>query len=146
MDAGRSTPTIVTHVRGEQFSVRIRSHEIVVDQTIAAGGNDSAPTPLELLGASLGSCVAFYVHKFFHARGLPAGDLRVEVTNTRAKNPSRIDSFNVKVVLPADIPEKYMPLLERVLESCPAHNTLGMGAKINVEFLEQAAAEIVAAV
>ena len=94
--------------------------------------------PLELLGASLGSCIAYYVHHFFHARGLPADDLKVEVSNTRAKNPTRIDSFQVKVTLPADVPEKYMPLLNRILETCPAHNTLGMGARIDVEFLEPA--------
>lgn len=139
MDTGHRTPTVVTYLDGEKFSIRIRSHEIVVDQTIAAGGSDSAPTPIELLGASLASCIAYYVHHFFHTRGLPSGDLKVEVTNTRAKNPTRIDSFQVKVTLPADVPEKYMPLLDRILETCPAHNTLGMGARIDVEFLEPAA-------
>ena len=141
MDTGPGSPTVVTHLNGEQFSIRIRTHEILVDQTIKGGGNDAAPTPLELLGASLGSCIAYYVHKFFHTRGLPSDELRVEVTNTRATNPTRIDSFAVKVILPADIPEKYMPLLNRILETCPAHNTLGLGAKIDVEFLEPVATE-----
>lgn len=137
MNTGAGTPTVVTHLGGEKFSIRIRSHEIVVDQTIAGGGNDSAPTPLELLGASLGSCIAFYVRRFLRTRGLP-DNVSVEVSHTRAQNPSRIDGFVVTVRLPGDIPEKHMHLVERVLEACPAHNTLGMGAKIDVEFLEPA--------
>ena len=135
MENGGPTPTLVTHAGGAKFSIKIRSHEIMVDQTVAGGGCDSAPTPLELLGASLGSCIAYYVHQFFHTRGLPADDLTVEVSQTKARNPTRIDSFSVRVTLPADIPEKYMPLLHRILETCPAHNTLIGGTKVAVEFV-----------
>lgn len=138
MDTGIPTPTVVTHLDGEKFSIRIRSHEIIVDQTVKGGGEDSAPTPLELLGASLGSCIAFYVRRFLATRELPSHELRVEVSSTRDQHPSRIDAFQVKVTLPPDIPQKYLPMIERVLESCPAHNTLGMGAKIDVAFLEPA--------
>jgi len=129
-----STPTTVTHVADVKFAIKIRSHEIVVDQTFAGGGNDSGPTPLELLGAALGSCIAYYIHQFLHTRGLEADGLRVSVSQTRAQNPSRIDSFSVDVELPENIPEKYLPLLERVIESCPAHNTLALGADIGVKF------------
>ena len=128
------TPTVVTHISGVQFSIGIRSHEIIVDQTFAGGGNDSAPTPLELLGAALGSCIAYYIHRFFHTRGLPADGIRVLVSENRVQNPSRIDSFSVEVELPCDVPPQYAPLLRRVIHTCPAHNTLAMGAKIDVKF------------
>ena len=139
MPNGAGTPIVVTHTDGVKFSIRIRSHEILVDQTIAGGGRDSAPTPLELLGASLGSCIAYYVHHFFHTRGLPADDIRVEVTQQKASHPTRIESFAVKLTLPGDVPEKYLPLLQRVLDTCPAHNTLKLGAEIAVEFVMPAA-------
>ena len=129
-----SFPTIVTHESGERFTIRIRSHELIVDQTIAGGGADSGPTPIELLGASLGSCIAYYLHHFFHTRGLPSHDIRVEVSQTGASGPSRIEAFQVTVHLPADIPQRYMPLLDRVLDACPAHNTLVLGAEVAVKF------------
>jgi uncharacterized OsmC-like protein len=106
----------------------------MVDQTLNGGGTDSAPTPIELLGASLGSCIAYYMHHFLHVRGLPADDISVSVTQKSAANPSRVESFDVMVKLPADIPEHYMPLLRRVLDACPAHNTLAGGSKIDVRF------------
>ena len=106
----------------------------MVDQTINGGGTDSAPTPIELLGAALGSCIAYYVHQFFHSRGLPADDIAVSVVQTSASNPSRVESFEVNVRLPANVPEQYMPLLHRVIDACPAHNTLAPGASIRVIF------------
>lgn len=139
---GARPPIVITHAGGVKFSIRIRSHEIMVDQPVAAGGDDSAPAPIELLAASLGSCVAYYVYNFFHARGLPADDLRVELTQRGARNPSRVESFAVRITLPTDLPAKYVPLLERVVESCPAHNTLQMGAKIDVEFLTPVPASV----
>jgi putative redox protein len=128
-----SPPTVVTHLNGERFAIRIRSHEIIVDQTLAGGGSDSAPTPIELLGASLGSCIAYYVHHFYHTRGLSTEGLRVEVSQRSATNPNRVSDFTVKLVLPSDMPLKYMPLLDRVIQGCPAHNTLMEGARIEVE-------------
>ena len=110
----------------------------MVDQTINGGGTDSAPTPIELLGAALASCIAYYVHHFFHSRGLPADDITVSVVQISAANPSRIESFEVKVGLPSCVPEKYKPLLDRVIDACPAHNTLAPGARIHVAFEEPA--------
>ena len=130
------TPTIVSHVSGVKFAIRIRSHEILVDQTLNGGGTDSAPTPLELLGASLGSCIAYYLHRFLHTRGLPADEIVVAVSHRSTSNPTRIESFDVNVTLPANVPPEYMPLLQRVIDACPAHNTLATGANIGVTFVE----------
>ena len=140
------TPTVVTHVSGVKFAIRIRSHEILVDQTVNGGGTDSAPTPLELLGASLASCIAYYVHQFLHVRGLPADGIVVAVSHHSASNPSRIECFEVKVTLPAEIPMHFRPLLQRVLDSCPAHNTLAMGAHVGVTFEEPSRQSLLAAV
>jgi putative redox protein len=132
--AGQTVPITVTHVSGVKFAIQIRTHQIIVDQTVNGGGADSAPTPVELLGASLGSCIAYYMHRFFHARGLPADDITVSVVQISAPNPNRVECFEVAVRLPADVPDEYMPLLHRVIDACPAHNTLAPGARIYVTF------------
>ncbi len=58
------------------MDVAVRNHTIRTDQPQRAGGEDSAPTPLELPGAALAGCVALYVQKSCEAVGLPACDLR----------------------------------------------------------------------
>lgn len=125
-------PIVVTHEGGAKFAVQIRSHHIVVDQPVRGGGEDSGPAPLELLGASLGTCVALYVHQFCHTRGFPYEGLRVEVEQHGAAHPGRIGQFVVRVLLANDVPAHYAAMLERVARSCPAHNTLTHGAEVTV--------------
>lgn len=129
---GSGVPIVVTHDGGVRFAAQIRSHRIVVDQTVRGGGADSAPAPIELLGAALGTCVAFYVQQFCHARGLPYDGLRVEVEQQGAQHPARIGRFIVRVLLGTEIPAQHAAMLERVAQSCPAHNTLSHGADVTV--------------
>ena len=131
-------PTVVTHLEGACFAAQIRSHTIIVDQPAHAGGEDLGPMPLELLGASLGACVALYVHRFLETRSLQHDGLRVEVSERKVKDPSRVAEFEVRVQLPAAVPEHYMAMLERVVQSCPAHTTLLHGAEVSVSFEEAA--------
>jgi putative redox protein len=125
-------PIVVTHESGVRFAAQIRSHRIVVDQPLRGGGEDLGPAPIELLGASLGTCVALYVQQFCHARELAYEGLRVEVEQHGAANPSRVGRFVVRVVLPCELPDHYAEMLERVARSCPAHNTLTSGAEVTV--------------
>jgi uncharacterized OsmC-like protein len=129
-------PMVITHEGGLKFAADIRGHRLVVDQPVPAGGEDSAPMPLELLGASLGTCVALYVQQFCQARSLPYEGMRVEVEPHGAHG--RIERFDVRVVLPHALPPRYSELLERVARSCPAHNTLVTGAEVDVQ-IEQSA-------
>jgi putative redox protein len=116
-----------------RFSAQVRSHRIVLDQPTTAGGEDSAPMPIEMLGVSLGSCVALYVKQFLASRGFAYAGLRVEVESASVKNPSRIGSFAVKVFAPVELSDEQLQLLDRVARSCPAHNTLTGGAEVMVE-------------
>ncbi len=128
--SGSRSPMIVTHEGGVRFAAHIRQHRLIVDQPASGGGEDSGPMPLELLGASLGTCVALYVQQFCHARSLPYEGMRVEVTPQFADG--RIARFEVRVILPEPLPAHYAKLLDRVARSCPAHSTLAHGAEIGV--------------
>jgi|SRR5690554_2433190 putative redox protein len=123
---------VITHEGGMKFAAQIRGHRITVDQPQGVG-EDSAPMPIELLGASLGTCIGLYVQQFCHARGLPYEGMRVELEQYGAKNPGRIGRFEVRVVLPESLPPQYAAMIERVARSCPAHNTLEHGAEVDVQ-------------
>ena len=125
-------PLVVTHDGGMRFTAQIRTHRLTVDQPVHAGGDDTGPTPLELLGTALGTCIAFYVQQFLQARTLPYDGLRVEVEQHKAAQPSRLGAFVVRVVLPTGLPQAYTELIERVARSCPAHGTLTNAAQVLV--------------
>ena len=132
-------PMVVTHEGGVKFATEIRGHRVVVDQPAGVGA-DEGPMPLELLGASVGTCVALYVQQFCETRGLPYEGMRVEVEQIGARNPSRVARFDVRVVLREEIPSEYAGMLERVAKSCPAHNTLVSGSEVAVRIDQEAPA------
>ena len=125
-------PIVVTHDGGLRFSAQVRSHRVIVDQPNGAGGQDSAPMPIEMLGVSLGTCIALYVQQFCHARSISSEGMRVEVDQVGARNPNRVGRFVVRVVLDHPLPPAYGEMLERVARSCPAHHTLEHGAEVSV--------------
>ena len=127
------TLTQVERAGGLRFDATIRGHTVVMDQPVAAGGGDVAPSPLELLGASLGGCIALYVHQFCAARGIDDDELRVEVVAETARQPYRIGRFVVRLALPATLPAEYHAAIERVVKTCPVHNTLLHPPEIELE-------------
>jgi putative redox protein len=127
---------VVTHERGKRFAAQVRSHQVFTDQPLKASGNDSAPTPLELLGAALGSCVALYVQQFCASRDIPYEGIRVEVDQVGAQNPHRIGSFDLRVVLPAELTPQNVVLIERVVHSCPVHATLAHTPAVATQILQ----------
>lgn len=133
-----SEPIIVTNEGGVRFVAKVRSHEIVTDQPVAGGGADSAPTPLELMAAALGSCVALYIQQFCAVRELPYEGLKIETRYEREGNPSRIAKFFVRATLPPDLPAEYTTMLRRVARTCPAHTTLTLGAGVTVDVVSTA--------
>lgn len=127
------------HSGGMRFTAEVRGHRIETDQPAYGGGEDGAAMPLELLGASLATCVALYVHHFLVSRSLPTEGLRVEVGSEMAQKPKRIGAFTIRVLLPDGIPDEYRERIERVAASCPAHNTLAHPPEMRFSF---AAAEV----
>lgn len=109
---------------GVRFTADVRGHKIRVDQPRQGGGEDTAPSPLELLPASLGTCVAFFVQQFLATRGVNTTGLEVDVGVMGAPNPHRIGRFEVHVGLPAGVPERYRDAVARVAETCTVHHTL----------------------
>lgn len=134
-------PMVITHAGGMKFAAQIRSHTIVVDQPARAGGEDTGPMPIELLGASLGTCVALYAQQFLQSRHLAFEGMSVEVEQRGASNPNRIGEFVVRVNVPGALTAQQLEMLQRVAASCPAHHTLHLGAQVDVQVLAEQLAE-----
>jgi uncharacterized OsmC-like protein len=114
----------VSHLGGDKFEIEVRGHRIRVDQPESMDGEDTGPTPTELFVASLASCSAFYARRYLSRHDLPVEGLRVEASYVMGTSPSRVASFDVRMHLPAGVPEsRHQPLLAMV-NRCTVHSTL----------------------
>ena len=100
-----------------------RGHTIVVDEPADAGGEDTGPTPQELLAASLASCVAITIEMYLRRKGWDVDDIRVDVSGES-------DAFEVVVHLPRSVPEERRERIMRVAGKCPVHKTLAAQAQV----------------
>ena len=106
-----------------RHSVRVRGHELTIDEGTEAGGGDAGPDPQELLAASLASCTAITLEMYAARKGWEIGAVEVAVEYTPAERgcPTR---FELVVRLPEDLPSEQAERLRVIAAKCPVHRTL----------------------
>jgi putative redox protein len=103
--------------------VKVRGHELSADEPKDQGGEDSAPSPQELLAASLASCTAVTMEMYAARKGWDVGDITVDVDYEPAHrgSPTR---FQMTVSLSKELPEEQRERLMQIAAKCPVHRTL----------------------
>jgi putative redox protein len=126
----------VTWIRGSQLAVDVRRHRLLVDQPVDEGGDDRGMTPVELLIASLGSCIGHFAARFCDRHHLPADGLRVTMAWDYEERPHRVGRMTAHVHLPPSVAAALEPAmrdrLQKVLEGCTVHNSIAITPKIDI--------------
>jgi len=126
----------VTWLQGSRLAVEAGRHRLLVDQPEDEGGEDQGMTPVELLLASLGSCIGYFAARFCQRHHLPADGLRVTMAWEYEEKPHRVGSMTARVHLPPSVAETLDPAMrarmQKVLEGCTVHNSIAITPKIGV--------------
>lgn len=103
--------------------IRIRDHQLSADEPTEKGGEDTAPSPQELLAASLASCTAITMEMYASRKGWDIGDLEVQVDYQPAERgcPTR---FELVLRMPTGLTEEQVERLKVIAAKCPVHRTL----------------------
>ena len=118
----------------DRYAVHVRGHELIVDQPVAAGGTDIGPTPVELLAASLASCVAHYAGGFLARHDVCREGLRVDMTwEMSPDRPARVARVALKITPPPALPREQLPALLAVARACTVHNSLERAPGVSIE-------------
>ena len=106
-----------------KHAVKMREHRLVADEPEDEGGDDSGPSPQELLAASLASCTAITMEMYAKRKGWNLGDVAVHVDYEPAQrgSPTR---FRMTVDLPKELPEEQRERLMQIGAKCPVHRVL----------------------
>jgi putative redox protein len=103
--------------------IDVREHRLKADEGHETGGDDEAPSPQELLAASLASCTAITVEMYAKRKGWDIGEVEVEAEYTPAERgaPTR---FKLTMRLPNNLSDEQVERLSVIAAKCPIHRTL----------------------
>jgi uncharacterized OsmC-like protein len=132
VESAETLPMWVEHRGGDQFDINVRGHLVRVDQPVKDGGEDTAPTPTELLIASFASCVAFYVRRYLARHDLPTDGLAVEARFDMGAKPARVAGIDVRLIVPEGVPVERLDALLAVATHCTVHNTLASEPEVSI--------------
>ena len=123
----------VTREEGLRFSIHIRDHVMSTDMSVKDGGADGGPAPVEIMGASVGACLATLVQAYCDARGYTEGDVAVSLTIEMVDKPNRVGGFVADVELPKDVPEKEREKLKKMCLRLPVPATFKTEPRLDIE-------------
>ena len=104
-------------------AIRIRDHQLTADEPTDKGGDDTGPSPQELLAAALASCTAITMEMYAKRKGWDVGDVEVVAEYTAAERgcPTR---FNLVMRFPDSLSAEQVERLRVIAAKCPVHRTL----------------------
>jgi uncharacterized OsmC-like protein len=123
----------VTWSGGDSYRIATRSHDLLVDQPVVDGGQDLAPTPVELMVGSVASCVAFYVGRYLRRHQLDAVGFGVRAEFAMATDrPARVGDIRLAIRVPSGVPDDRREALMAVASHCTVHNTLRQPPEVTI--------------
>ena len=109
---------------GKKLSAVNDDFRIDADMPVNEGGEGSAPDPMQLFLASLGTCAAHYTRKFCETRSLSLEGLELKLRYQYNDEGTQISKFTYELTIPENFPEKYKAALLRALDLCPIKKLL----------------------
>ena len=104
-------------------TLKIREHQLVADEPQDHGGDDSGPSPQELLAASLASCTAITMEMYAQRKGWDVGDVEVVCEYTPADRGCPT-TFDLALRFPDTLSDEQVERLRVIAAKCPVHRTL----------------------
>jgi putative redox protein len=108
----------VTFPGGRRVDTEIGGHVIRTDQPLTNGGDDSAPSPLSLFLAAIGTCAGLYVASFCQRREIATDGIRLRQRNHFDPETGVLARVELDIEVPPSFPEKYRDALVRAADGC----------------------------
>ncbi len=122
--------------------VHTSSHSFVADEPRSYGGDDTGPTPYDLLGAALGTCTVMTMKMYYDRKGWPVEGTSVHVTHERDHaadceddaEDAKIQALNRAIAIRGDdLTDEQRAKIIAIADKCPVHKTLEGHLHIHTE-------------
>ncbi|PKN38950.1 MAG: osmotically inducible protein C [Deltaproteobacteria bacterium HGW-Deltaproteobacteria-2] len=108
----------ITFDGNKKVSAHFRDFTVYTDQPVAVGGENTAPSPLEIFLSTIGTCAGFYVASFCQSRSIPMDNMSIMQTVFRNDTTHMVEKITLDIVLPPDFPEKYKAAVIKAADTC----------------------------
>jgi putative redox protein len=127
---------VVVRETGEGFlsqHVLAGRHRLRADEPASLGGDDSGPTPYDLLLAALGSCTSMTMRMYARRKKWPLRRAQVTLTHEKthaedceacSEEERTIDLIMRQIRLEGDLDQEQRARLLEIADRCPVHRTL----------------------
>jgi uncharacterized OsmC-like protein/pimeloyl-ACP methyl ester carboxylesterase len=126
---------VVRETRASQFqqTVSIGPHQMLADEPVAAGGEDTGPGPYDFVLAGLGACTSMTMRLYADRKSLPLQ--RVTVTLKHSKiyaqdcadcetREGMLDQIDRVIAMEGNLDAEQRKKLMEIADKCPVHRTL----------------------
>lgn len=119
--------------------IRAGRHQLPADEPEAVGGDDTGPTPYDLLLSALGACTAMTLRMYAERKGLALGQISVALDHARLHasdcaecehRDGMVDRIERRITVAGGVDPETAAKLAEIADKCPVHRTLEAGPTV----------------
>jgi putative redox protein len=105
-------------------TVSFGTAELVVDATVADGGEGAGPNPHDLYDSALGACQALTVMWYAARRNIPVADVAVRIERDATQERAGSYLLTTAIEIGGPLSDAQLAELYAVAEKCPIHKLM----------------------
>ena len=132
---------VVRETRNGKFqqTVSVGPHQLLADEPVAAGGDDSGPGPYDLLLAGLGACTSMTMRLYADRKSLPLERTTVTLRHNKIHaedcaecetKAGMLDQIDRVIAMEGPLDAEQRKKLIEIADKCPVHRTLTSEVRI----------------
>jgi uncharacterized OsmC-like protein/fermentation-respiration switch protein FrsA (DUF1100 family) len=126
---------VVRETRASKFqqTVSIGPHQMLADEPVAAGGEDSGPGPYDFVLAGLGACTSMTMRLYAERKSLPLERTTVTLSHRKIHaedcaecetGAGMLDQIDLVIAMEGNLDAEQRQRLMEIADKCPVHRTL----------------------